>query len=182
MKHWEKTLITKPIYQGRILSLRLDTVELQDGRIASREVVEHNGGVAVLAVDRDNSVLFVRQFRYPYGEELLELPAGKLNPGEDPALCGRRELEEETGCTAGDYRFLAKIYPSPGYVDEVIYVYLARDLTLGSQHLDPGEFLTVKRIPLEQAVSLCLEGSITDAKTLLGILKYNELRRRGEVQ
>lgn len=181
MEHSEKTLSSSRLYSGKILSLHVDEVELQNGNTATREVVHHNGGVCVLAVDEEDSVLFVRQFRYPYREVLLELPAGKLEAGEDPAACGLRELEEETGYIAGDYRFLARVYPSPGYLDEVLYLYLAKHLTPAQQHLDEDEFLSVEKIPLERAVAHCLDGEITDAKSLVALLKYNELRRRGEL-
>ena len=181
MEHFEKTLSSKELYKGKIVTLRLDEVELENGNIALREVIHHSGGVTVLALDGDDNALFVRQFRYPYAQTLLELPAGKIEPGEDPGVCGLRELEEETGHTAGRYEFLARVYPTPGYVDEVLHLYLARDLSATRQHLDEDEFLTVERIPFRQAVELCLDGTITDAKTMIAILKYNELRRRGEV-
>jgi len=181
MSHIEKTVASKEVFSGHILKLRVDTVELPNGNPSTREVVEHPGGVAVLALDNDQAVLFVRQYRYPYRQEILELPAGKLNYGEDPAACGLRELEEETGYTAGSYQFLARVYPSPGYADEVLHLYLARALQYRAQKLDPDEFLTVERIPLERALSLCLDGTITDAKTLVALLKYNELCRRGEI-
>lgn len=180
MDIFEKQISTREIYQGRILALRLDEARLPNGQIVKREVVHHNGGVAVLAVDREDRVLFVRQFRYPYGEQLLELPAGKLEPGEDPAACGLRELEEETGYTASDYSFLGRVYPTPGYVDEVLHLYLAKRLAFRGQRLDENEFLSVEKIPFEKAVGLCLDGGVTDAKTLVAILKYSELRRRGE--
>lgn len=172
MKHTEETLSSSPIFSGKIVQLRVDEIRLPNGKTAKREVVHHNGGVAVLAITGEGDVLFVRQFRYPYGEELLELPAGKLEPGEDPAAAGLRELEEETGYRAGSFRPLAKVYPTPGYVDEVLHLYVATDLTPTRQHLDEDEFLTVERYPLEKALSLCLDGTITDAKSLVAILKY----------
>lgn len=172
MEHFEKTLSSKPIYDGRVVKLRLDTVELENGSTALREVVHHSGGVAVLALDDDNNVMMVRQFRYPYAELLLEIPAGKLEPGEDPAACGRRELEEEAGCIAGDYRFLAKAYPTPGYTDEVLHIYIAKDLTFTRQHLDNDEFLTLLRLPYKKALEMCLNGEIKDAKTMIAILMY----------
>ncbi len=173
MEHFEKTLSSEHIFTGRVIELRRDTVELENGATSTREVLHHNGGVAVLAIDDDDNVLFVKQFRYPYGQVLLELPAGKLNAGEDAGLCGRRELEEETGYTAEEYEFLAKAYPTPGYTDEILHLYVARKLTLSQQNLDEDEFLTVQKIPYAKALEMCLNGEILDAKTLIAILLYN---------
>lgn len=171
MEHFEKTLSSESIYKGRVIELRRDEVELENGSRAEREVIHHNGGVAVLALDDNGNALFVRQYRYPYGEVLLELPAGKLAVGEDPGDCGLRELREETGYIAGDYRFLGKVYPTPGYTDEILYLYVARDLVFAGQRLDEDEFLTVLKIPYKKAVEMCLSGEIKDAKTLIAILR-----------
>ena len=175
MEHIEKKLDSKTIFTGHVLTLTHDTVELENGAQSYREVVHHNGGVAVLAIDEQQQVLFVRQFRYPYGEVLLELPAGKLERGEDPAACGMRELEEETGYTAGRLDFLARVYPTPGYTNEVLHLYVARDLTFTCAHPDPDEFLTVEKLSLQKALELCMSGEITDAKTLVALLKYARL-------
>lgn len=179
MDYIEKKISSEQIFGGKIIRVELDKILLPNGKPGSREVVRHNGGVAILAIDDADRVLFVRQYRYPYGEVLLELPAGKLEPGEDPAACGRRELEEETGYTCTEYIPLGKVYPSPGYVDEVLSLYLARGLVPTAQHLDEDEFLSVEKIPLKKAVELCLDGSITDAKTLVSILKYWTMRQQG---
>lgn len=181
LSHFEKKLESTLLYEGKILSLRRDKVELEDGRITSREVVEHNGGVAVLAVDSEENILFVSQFRYPFGKVLLELPAGKLEKGEDPAQCGRRELLEECGCKASTFQPLAELYPTCAYDTEIIRVFYATGLEEGSQSLDPGEFLTVEKIPIDQAVEMALAGKIPDAKTQLGILKYKALRDAGRI-
>lgn len=181
LSHFEKKLQSELLYEGKIINLRRDQVELEDGRITSREVVEHNGGVAVLAVDKDDQILFVSQFRYPFQTVLLELPAGKLEKGEDPAECGRRELLEECGCHAKVFKPLAELYPTCAYDTEIIRVFYATDLTQGSQNLDPGEFLTVEKIPIDKAVELVLAGKIPDAKTQLGILKYKALRDAGRI-
>ena len=119
----------------------------------------------------DDELLFVRQFRYPYSEVVLELPAGKRTPGEDPLLCGQRELTEETGASAANYVSLGQLYPSPGYCDEVIYMYLATDLTFGESHPDEDEFLEVERIPLTKAVEMVMSGEIVDSKTQAAVLK-----------
>lgn len=181
MSHFEKKLNSTMLYEGKIINLRRDQVQLEDGRTTMREVVEHHGGVAVLAVDENDQILFVSQFRYPFGKVLLELPAGKLEKGEDPAECGRRELLEECGCHAKTFQPLAELYPTCAYDTEIIHVFYAEGLTNGKQNLDPGEFLTVEKIPIDKAVELVLSGEIPDAKTQLGILKYKMLRDAGRI-
>ncbi|MEM1486067.1 NUDIX hydrolase [Oscillospiraceae bacterium PP1C4] len=179
MAHFEKKLDSTTIYEGKILTLKRDRVELENGSITTREVVEHHGGVAVLALDENNQILFVSQFRYPFGEVLLELPAGKLEKGENPAECGVRELREECGCTAERFVPLAQMYPTCAYDTEIIHLYFASGLHVSDQHLDEDEFLTVERIPVEEAVKMVLDGKIPDAKTQLGILKYKTLHDKG---
>ena len=181
MAHLETTESSQLLYEGKILNLRRDVVRLENGRTTTREVVEHHGGVAVLALDGQGNALFVRQFRYPFRAVLLELPAGKLEPGEDPERCGRRELEEECGCVAGEFLPLGELYPTCAYDTEVIRLFLARQLTPTRQHLDENEFLTVERIPLEQAVEWVLAGRIPDAKTQLALLKYQALHAAGRL-
>lgn len=173
-------LIEKPLsqeykYKGKIIDLRLDEALLPNGEKARREVVEHPGGVCIAALTDEHELLFVRQFRYPYQEIVTELPAGKLEKGEDPLVAGKRELEEETGVTAKRYTFLGKIYPSPGYCGEIIYLYLAADLSFGDTHPDDDEFLEVMRIPLQKAVDMVLSGEFPDAKTQIGVLKVDAL-------
>ena len=177
MKLDEKTISSETIYTGSILTLERDQVELPNGNTAYREVVRHSGGVCVLALNADDHILLVRQFRYPYAKVLDELPAGKLDKDEDPADCGRRELREETGYIAGTFRPLGEIYPSPGYAHEILYLFVATDLTMTRQNLDADEFLTVHTLPFADALAQCMNGKIVDAKTVLAILKYNELRR-----
>lgn len=167
----EKTVNKNYIYKGKILNLRRDDAVLPNGRACIREIVEHAGGVTVAALTDENELIFVRQFRYPYMKVLLELPAGKLEDGEDPLESGKRELLEETGCTAQEYIFLGEFYPSCGYTDEVIYLYLAKGLKFGSQSLDEDEFLNVEKIPLEQAVKMVMTNEIKDGKTQTAILK-----------
>ncbi len=181
MAHFEKQLDSQRIYEGKILNLRRDRVELEDGGTAYREVIEHHGGVAVLAVNDQDEILFVTQFRYAVGQELLELPAGKLELGENPMACGIRELEEECGQKADSFQLLAKMYPTCAYDTETIHIFLAQGLHPAKQKLDPGEFLTVHRLPVKEAYEMALAGKIPDGKTQLGILKYMALRQEGRL-
>lgn len=171
----EQTLSSEKIFDGRILHVRLDTVRLPNGGTAAREVVDHPGGVCVLALDEENRALVVSQFRYPYEEILREVPAGKLEYGEDPREAAIRELKEETGAAAGEFRFLGELYPSPGYCGEIIRMYLARDLTFGETRLDEDEFLNLERVPFGQLVEQVLSGEIRDAKTIALVLKAKVL-------
>ncbi len=180
MDFTEKTLSQEYKYKGRIINMRVDKVTLPDGNVASREVVEHNGGVCIVPLTEKNEILMVRQYRYPYSETVLEIPAGKRDGDEEPIVCGKRELLEETGAIAAEYKFLGKLYPSPGYCGEIIYMYAAKGLTFGNQHTDEDEFLEVEKIPLSVLVDMILSGEITDSKTQTAILKVNELIKRGE--
>lgn len=177
MSHHEETLESQPIYDGRILKLKRDTVRLENGSEASREVIIHSGGVCVAAIDDEENLLMVKQFRYPFCEELLELPAGKREAGEDPQICGIRELEEETGYQAETFEKIGELYPTPAYCTEIIHMYFATHLKLSKQHLDDDEFLTVVRIPFDQAVNMVITGEIKDAKTQIAILKLNAIGR-----
>lgn len=167
----ETTLSSEKIFEGRILHIRRDTVRLPDGSEAFREVVDHPGGVCVLALDSQERALLVNQFRYPYEKVLWELPAGKLEYGEDPEQAAIRELKEETGATAGEFCSLGELYPSPGYCGEIIRMYFARQLTFGETHLDADEFLNMERVPFDQLTRRVLSGEIRDAKTIAAVLK-----------
>ncbi len=177
----EKTLSKDYRFRGRIINLRVDEAKLPDGTTAAREVVEHPGGVCVAALTEDDCLLMVRQFRYPYGEILTEIPAGKRDPGEEPLTTGKRELKEETGYSAENYTFLGKLYPSPGYVDEIIFMYLATGLTAGEVCPDEDEFVEVIRLPLQEAVEKVLSGELTDAKTQAAVLKVWVLKQQGRL-
>lgn len=176
----EKTLTQTYAYKGRIINTRVDTALLPDGKECTREVVEHSGGVTVAALTDDEELLFVRQYRYPYSEVVLELPAGKLEKGEDPFEAGKRELKEETGAQAGEYLNLGRFYPSPGYCGEIIYLYAARNLSFGENNLDEDEYLECERIPLGKAEQMVLSGEIPDGKTQALVLKVACLRREGK--
>ncbi len=180
MAHFEKTLDSKDIFRGRILHVTLDRVELEDGSESMREVVRHPGGAAVLPLTEEGEVCLVRQFRYAYGREILEIPAGKLEPGEDPQAAALRELEEECGLRAGRVEDLGSIYPSVGYVDEVIHIYLARDLGPVEARPDQGEFITLERRPLGELADMALAGTLHDAKTVTAVLKTVLRLQKGE--
>ncbi len=171
MDYTEKTLSCEEKYRGRIIYVHRDVVALPDGSEAVREVVEHSGGVGVLPVDENGNAWCVRQYRYAFGAHLLEMPAGKLEPGEKPIECAVRELSEETGFTAAEYTFLGKLYPSPGYCRETLYIYLATGLTRGEAHLDKGEFLDVETYPLETLYQMVMDDALPDAKTAMAVVK-----------
>lgn len=171
----EKTLSSEQKFDGKVVKLFVDSVELENGKTATREVIKHPGGVCVLPLDEDENILMVRQFRYPTGKVLLEIPAGKLELGEDHRECGLRELREETGCTCDEFTYLGNLIPTPAYDNEVIHMYLARGLHSGEQKLDEDEFLEVEKIPLKKAAEMVMNNEIADAKTQLAILKTMRL-------
>ncbi len=171
----EKTIDTKEIFSGRIIHVKEDIVLLPNGKTAGRELVLHSGGVGIIALDDENNVCMVEQYRKPYDEVVLEVPAGKLEAGEDPLDAAKRELSEETGYTAEKFTFLGNCYPSPGYCSEIIHLYLAENLSFVGQHLDPGEFVVVKKIPLTKLVEMVLKNEIKDAKTEICILKADKI-------
>ncbi|MEE3394744.1 MAG: NUDIX hydrolase [Candidatus Onthomonas sp.] len=168
-------------FKGRIIKVRLDQARLPDGKIAGREVVEHPGGVTVAALTDEGELLFVRQFRYPYMQELLELPAGKLEPGEDPFEAMKREQREETGTFAETYTYLGEIYPSPGYCGEILRLWACRISGACEMDLDEDEFLEVLKIPLEEAYQMALRGELPDAKTQIGVLRTYALVKDGKI-
>lgn len=181
MELTEKTLSSKSVFDGRILHITLDEIELPDGKKSKREVVNHPGGVTVAALDEDNNLLFVRQFRYPYKEVVLELPAGKLEKGSTPLENGKRELMEETGAEGYSYISLGQLYPSPGYTSEIIHLYACKIKSQGSSNPDDGEFLNVEKIPLDKAVEMVLNNQIPDAKTQVAVLKTAMLIKSGKI-
>ena len=180
MEFKEEMVSQETVYEGVIVNVRRDKARLMDGRITNREVVEHPGGVAVFAMDDQGRVALVRQYRSPMGEETLELPAGKLEPGEDPRDSGLRELAEETGLVPGTFEDMGCLYSSPGILAERIYLYFAKDLTQGPTHPDDGEFVETVWLPYQDLVDKARRGEIKDGKTLVGILKASFLLDAGQ--
>lgn len=180
MEFKEEMVSQETVYEGVIVNVRRDKARLMDGRITNREVVEHPGGVAVFAMDDQGRVALVRQYRYPMGEETLELPAGKLEPGEDPRDSGLRELAEETCLVPGTFEDMGCLYSSPGILAERIYLYFAKDLTQGPTHPDDGEFVETVWLPYQDLVDKARRGEIKDGKTLVGILKASFLLDAGQ--
>lgn len=166
----EKTVSKEMVYKGNILNLRVDQVVLPGGKTVRREVVEHGGAVAVVALDEDSRLLMVRQYRYPVGRVLLEVPAGMIEEGEEPAVCAARELAEETGCRARELKMLFSFYSTPGFTTEKLYVFLARGLKCLDSHPDEDEFIEINRVPLDRALEMIDSGDICDAKSIIGIL------------
>lgn len=177
----ETTIRSETLFEGRVLRLTHDEVELPDGSRSKREVVYHRGGVCVAALDKDNNLLFVRQFRYPYREAVLELPAGKLEAGSTPLENGKRELLEETGAVGYSYISLGQVYPSPGYTSEIIHLYACRIASESDSCPDEGEFVELSRVPLDKAVEMVLNNQIFDAKTQIAVLKTKLLLESGKI-
>ncbi len=173
----EQMVSSQTIFEGKIIKVTLDQARLPDGALAAREVVYHPGGVAVLALDEDQTVYLVKQFRYPIQQLLLELPAGKLDHGaeENVLLGAQRELSEETGLEAAEWTYLGYTLASPGFCDEALHMYLARGLSRKEQHLDEDEFLDVVTMPFGQLVEQVMDGTITDGKTVSATLKVKVL-------
>ncbi|MGN0487838.1 MAG: NUDIX domain-containing protein [Ruminococcus sp.] len=180
-KLFEKTLNSKTVFDGRVLHILVDEVELPNGETSKREVVVHQGGVCVAALDENNNLFFVRQFRYPYKEVVLELPAGKLEMGQTPLENGKRELLEETGCVGYNFTSLGQLYPSPGYTGEIIHLYACRVKSQGEQCPDADEFLEIEKIPMAKAVEMVLNNQLPDAKSQVLILKLDALLRSGKI-
>lgn len=174
---YEQTEEVSGIFNGRIITVHEDTVTLENGTTASREVVDHPGGVAVVGLTENNEILMVRQFRYPYKETIYEIPAGKLEKGEDPLEAGKREFLEECGATASVFEPLGEIYPTPGYCNEIIRIFYAEGLDFGEQSLDDDEFLEVVKMPLNECVDKIISNEIKDAKTIIGVLKLKEIKK-----
>ena len=170
MEFKEKTIESELIFDGRVVKLYKDTIELPTGKQSFREVVKHAGGVVILAV-KDDKILLVKQFRYPFKEIMYELPAGKLEAGEDPFEAAKRELEEETGYCADKWTDLGYVYTSPGYSDEKLYLYKAENLQFTHCHPDEGEIIQAFEYTYNDVLKMINNGQINDAKTLCALLR-----------
>lgn len=171
----EKKLDSTLLHEGRVIKLFLDQVALPNGKTASREVVRHPGGVIILPLGDDGFVYLVRQFRYPLGKAILEIPAGKLEYGEEPLPAAQRELKEEIGAEAKDWVSLGDIWPTPGFCDEVQHLYLARGLTFGQTQPDEDEFLEQVKLPFSQVLAMAADGRMQDGKSVAAILRTHLL-------
>ncbi len=171
----ERTIETERVYKGRIVNVRRDIVQTESGRRVDREVVEHPGAVAILAVDAEHRIALVRQYRHAVAESLWEVPAGKLEPGEDPAACAVRELAEETGYKAHNVRQLSCIYSTPGFCDEKIYLFYASLLEQGTSQPEEDEAIRVGLFSPESVLEKIRNGEIRDAKTIVAMLWYTSL-------
>ncbi len=168
----EETIIkTREIYNGRIVNLSVHDVRMQNGRESTREIIQHPGAVAVVAVDKKRNVLLVKQFRLATGKELFEIPAGTLDPGESPAECAERELQEEVGYRPAKLELIGGVYPTPGYSSEFIHLFLATSLIESRLETDADEFVEVKRIPFVKALEMIERGEIVDSKSVAALLR-----------
>jgi ADP-ribose pyrophosphatase len=169
-------IASRPIHHGRVVNLSVDTVRFPDGSVGELEMIRHSGAAAVLpvfgsAADRDPDVMLIRQYRYASGGYIYEVPAGRPDqPGEDWEVCARRELEEETGLVAGRFEYLTAIHTTPGFTDELIHLFIARDLSEGALSRDVDEFIELVRLPLSHATEMIRRGEISDGKTICTLL------------
>ena len=161
---------SEKIFSGRLIDLYFDHIELPNGKSSTREWIKHPGAVCIIPILPNGNLCLIRQYRYGPRAEFIEIPAGKLDVGEDPLVCAKRELEEEIGYIAGKLTFLTNIHPAIGFSNEKMWMYLAEDLILSKQNLDQDEFLELYPIPVKKAIDLIYEGKITDVKTVIGIL------------
>ena len=170
----ERTIKSEKIYEGAIINLRRDEVTVQGGT-SYREIIEHNGGAVIAALTEDKKLVMVRQYRKPAGRVMLEVPAGKIDPGEKPLEAAVRELKEETGYTAAKVEFLTQFYPSVGYSEDMLYLYLCNGLTPGETNFDENEAIDIEEIELDKLFKMAMSGEIEDAKTLIAILTVKAL-------
>ena len=165
---------SQEVFKGKVFTIERDTITLPDGRTAVRETVRHNGASAMIAVDDEGKIIFVRQYRHPAGKETLEIPAGTLEKGEDPYECAVRELEEETGCKCEKMEYLMKFYSSIGFCSEILYIYIATGLKKGNMNQDDDEFIENERYTLDEALKKIESGEICDSKTITALYAYKE--------
>jgi ADP-ribose pyrophosphatase len=177
MDYNERTVSEKHIYSGNIINVDLVTVTLPDGRQATRDIIRHPGASAVIPLNEKGEMYMVRQFRKPVEAVSLEIPAGKLDRGEDPLICAGRELKEETGLTAGKLTYLVSIHSTPGFSNEVLHLFAATQLHEGESCADEDEFISTEKYSVEQLLDMILEGKITDAKSIIGIFLADRIIR-----
>jgi ADP-ribose pyrophosphatase len=163
-------LRSESLLKGRAFAIRRDWMKAPDGRETKFDIIEHGGSVVIVPIDADGNLLFVRQYRHAAGQDLLDLPAGTLDENEDPAVCAAREIREETGFAAGKLEKIGEFYLAPGYSTEFMVVYLARDLTHSPLEADADEFLSLEKIPIQQALAMAMRGEMPDAKSLAALL------------
>lgn len=180
MKYEEKTISTEHIFEGKIIKVDVLKVELPDGKEATREVVSHPGASAVIPISSQGEVYMVTQYRKPIEKVSLEIPAGKLDPGEDPKACALRELKEETGLEAGKIKHVISVHSTPGFCNEVLHIYAATELKEGQSCADDDEFISAEKLPIKKLVGMVLDHQITDAKTVIGILIADKIIK-GEI-
>lgn len=166
----EITTSSREIFDGKVFKIKVDTVTLPDNSSSFRELVIHNGGVAIVAIE-DDYIYMVSQYRKAIEKTVLEIPAGKIEAGEEPLVCGKRELEEELGLVTDDFISLGKMYPTPGYCSEIIHLFLAKNFTKTSQKLDVGEFLHVEKLKISDVLTMIENNEICDGKTIVGVYK-----------
>lgn len=175
MEYEEKTVSRKQIYKGKIISLDSAEVTLPDGKTARRDIVMHPGASVVVPLNENREIYMVRQYRKPIEKVTLELPAGKLDEGEDPAICAARELKEETGLEASEIKHLTSIYSTPGFSNEILHIYLATGLKEGTAHADEDEFVSCEKYDITELINMIINNGITDAKTIVGILMADKI-------
>jgi len=178
MGYEEKTMKSEKIYEGKILSVRIDTVELPDKKYSKREIVEHPGAVAIIPITDDGEIILVKQFRKAVESELLEIPAGKLEIGEEPLNCAIRELKEETGYTAKELNHVLEFFTSPGFSNEKMHLYIATGLEDGEAEPESDEYIDVIKIKIDELVKMINDGTIIDSKTIIGILMANNIHNK----
>ena len=171
----EKQISSKNVFDGVLLHVYKDEIELPNGNEAVREYIKHQGAVCVVPVTDEMEVIAVKQYRYPIGRVTIEIPAGKLDAGEEPLTAAKRELSEETGVECADIEYIGGLYPSVAYTDEIIHMYVAKNLVFGEAHTDDDEFLNVVKIPLKDFVDMVMDGKIQDSKTMAAILKVGRM-------
>lgn len=171
----EKSISSEKVFKGHVIDVRVDVVEMPDGKTALRDIVDHPGGVGVLALTDDNKIIMVRQYRKPIEKAIYEIPAGKLDKNEEPLKCGKRELEEETGYKAKEFISLGHMYPTPGFANETTHMFLARGLYKGEVHPDEDEFLDVEMFEINKVKEMIMNNEINDAKTIIAFFKGLEI-------